>query len=133
MTDDEPRPRAAARDAVDAPAAVHQGTDVSWSGAGTALCRIVGDLDMGTVHAAHAALERAIEAGPPVLVVDLSGVAFCDSAGLNLLLQVRLEAEAAGVALRLAGLPAAVARVFELTGAYTVFSVYASAEEAEHV
>ena len=116
----------------DPPAPGHAGVDVRRTAAGGAVCRIAGDLDLGTVSAVRSALERAIAAKPPILVVDLAGVEFCDSAGLNLLLQTRLQAETAGVSMRLASLAASVVRVFELTGADTVFSIHASAEEAEH-
>ena len=106
------------------------GTDASPPGAGSVVCRIVGDLDLDTVGAARAALDRALASRAPVLVVDLSGVGFCDSSGLNLLLQARYDAEAAGVTIRLAALASAVARVFELTGMAAVFSIHTSAEEA---
>jgi anti-anti-sigma factor len=128
MTVEEP----GAGEPADPPAPGHAGVDVRWSTAGTAVCRIIGDLDLGTVDTARAALERVIASKPPLLVVDLSGVAFCDSAGLNLLLQTRLGADTAGVAMRLASLATSVVRVFELTGADTIFSVHASVEEAEH-
>lgn len=119
--------------AADPPAPGHVGVDLRWTAAGTAICRIAGDLDLGTVDATRSVLGRAVASRPPILVVDLSGVDFCDSAGLNLLLQTRLEAETAGVAMRLASLAGPVVRVFELTGADSVFSIHASAEEAEHV
>lgn len=115
------------------PAPAHAGVDLRWTAAGAAVCRIVGDLDLGTVEATRSALGQAVASRPPILVVDLSGVDFCDSAGLNLLLQTRLEAERAGVSMRLASLARTVVRVFELTGADAVFSIHASAEEAEHV
>lgn len=106
------------------------GTDADSSGTRSIVCRIVGDLDLDTVGSARAALDRALESRAPVLVVDLSGVGFCDSSGLNLLLQARYDAEAAGVTMRLAALAAAVARVFELTGMAAVFSIHPSAEDA---
>lgn len=106
------------------------GTAASAPEARSVVCRIFGDLDLDTVGAARAALDRALESRPPILVVDLSGVGFCDSSGLNLLLQARYEAEAAGVTMRLASPAVAVARVFELTGLAAVFSIHASAEEA---
>jgi len=108
------------------------GVDVSRTGASAVVCRIDGDLDLGTVDAARAALDRALVSRAQVLVVDLSGVEFCDSAGLNMLLQIRLDAIAAGMTVRLASPASAVARIFELTGADTVFSIHASTEEASH-
>jgi len=99
---------------------------------GAVVCRLTGDLDLACLARVREAFDRALASGAPVMVVDLAEVGFCDSSGLNLLLQARLDAEAAGVVLRLAAPPPAVTRVFELTGAGGVFSVHASVEEAEH-
>src|ERR1700722_6257528 len=105
--------------------------EVAKTAGGLVVCRIVGDLDLGGVGRARTGLDRAVALGEPLVVVDLAGVGFCDSAGLNLLLQVRLEAEHVGVRLGLAALSSPVARIFELTGASELFRVYASAEQAE--
>jgi anti-sigma B factor antagonist len=99
---------------------------------GAVVCRLAGDLDLACVARVRADFDRALATGAPVLVVDLAEVGFCDSSGLNLLLQARIDTEAAGVALRLAAPPPAVTRVLEITGAGGVFSVHASVEEAEH-
>jgi anti-anti-sigma factor len=133
MTLEEPGAGATAQQAVDPSAPGYLGVDVSWNPAGTVVCRLAGDLDLGSLAPVRTALERALASHSPLLVVDLAGVEFCDSSGLNLLLQVRMDAEAAGVVMRLASLTPAVSRVFELTGAVGVFSIHASAEEAEHV
>jgi anti-anti-sigma factor len=106
--------------------------DVSRAEASAVVCRIAGDLDLGTVDAARATLNLALTSRAQVLVVDLSAVEFCDSAGLNMLLQIRLDAVAVGTTMRLASPGAAVARIFELTGADSVFSIHASTEEASH-
>ena len=129
MTADEPRGGAA----VDKSAPGYLGVEVDRTEAGTVVCRLAGDLDLGSLAPVRVALQRALAPRAPLLVVDLAGVEFCDSSGLNLLLQARLDAEAVGVTMRLAALTAPVARVFELTGAGAVFSLYASVEEAEHV
>jgi anti-anti-sigma factor len=129
MKADEPRGRAA----VDKSAPGYLGVEVDRTGAGTVVCRLSGDLDLGSLAPVRVALERALALRAPLVVVDLAGVEFCDSSGLNLLLQARLDAEAVGVTVRLASLTPAVARVFELTGASAVFSLHASVEEAEHV
>ena len=104
---------------------------VAETAAGLMVCRIVGDLDLGGVARARAGLNQVVASGRPLVVVDLSEVGFCDSAGLNLLLQVRLEAEGAGVDLGLVALSAPVVRVFELTGAAELFRVFPSVAQAE--
>jgi len=119
--------------AVDKSAPGYLGVEVDRTGSGTVVCRLSGDLDLGSLAPVRVALGRALALRAPLLVVDLAGVEFCDSSGLNLLLQARLDAEAAGVTMRLASLTAAVSRVVELTGASAVFSLHDSVEEAEHV
>ncbi|WP_371477209.1 STAS domain-containing protein [Kitasatospora sp. NBC_00315] len=97
---------------------------------GAVVCTLVGELDLDSLTPARAALDEAVGSGPAQLVVDLAGVQFCDSSGLNLLLQTRLAAQAADVPLALVSLVPQVARVFEITGAESVFSIHASVDEA---
>ncbi|GAA2780024.1 STAS domain-containing protein [Kitasatospora paracochleata] len=95
-----------------------------------AVCTVAGDLEIDTLAPAEKALTALVGAGPPVLVVDLERVGFCDSSGLNLLLKTRLAAQAAGIDLRLAAPGPMVTRVLELTGARAVFSVHDSVRAA---
>ncbi|MFE6665953.1 STAS domain-containing protein [Streptomyces sp. NPDC057697] len=90
----------------------------------------VGELDHHTADLLREPLERAVEQGRVRLVVDCSGLEFCDSTGLNVLLGARLKAEAAGGGVHLAGMLPVVARVFEITGAEAVFTVHDSLEAA---
>ncbi|MFC9324341.1 STAS domain-containing protein [Kitasatospora sp. NPDC057015] len=98
--------------------------------AGAVVCSLAGELDLDSLGAAREALEAATSAGPPMLVLDLADLRFCDSSGLNLLLQTRLAAEAAELPMRLVALAPQVERVFEITGAGTVFSIHDSVDEA---
>lgn len=107
------------------------GVEARSTQAGAAVVCLSGDLDLGSSPPVRAALADALATGPSVLVVDLAGVQFCDSSGLNLLLQIRLDAEAAGIPVRLAGPAAPVLRVLEVTGAAAVFQVYDTAADAE--
>ncbi|MEU2393424.1 STAS domain-containing protein [Streptomyces sp. NPDC007369] len=95
-----------------------------------AVCRVAGDLDIETLGPAEESLSALVGQGPPVLVVDLHGVGFCDSSGLNLLLKTRAAALAAGVEFRLAAVAPTVMRVLELTGAQAVFSIHESVDAA---
>ncbi|MFB6817414.1 STAS domain-containing protein [Streptomyces sp. NPDC056347] len=90
----------------------------------------VGELDHHTADLLREPLERAVEQGRARLVVDCSGLEFCDSTGLNVLLGARLKAEAAGGGVHLAGMLPVVARVFEITGAEAVFTLHDSLEAA---
>ncbi|WP_052709737.1 MULTISPECIES: STAS domain-containing protein [unclassified Streptomyces] len=96
----------------------------------SAVCVLVGDLDIETLPPAEQALDEALRTRPRVLVVDLEQVGFCDSSGLNLLLKARMGATAAGAELRLAAASPTVLRLLELTGADTVFALHPSVGDA---
>src|SRR5690242_3320470 len=85
----------------------------------------VGELDYDSAPQLRAALRHvlAVRPAPQVLVVDLGGVTFCDSCGLDTLLQARLDAERQDTAVRLARPTDIVMRVLELTGTALVFPV----------
>ncbi|MET9223013.1 STAS domain-containing protein [Streptomyces sp. NPDC088197] len=89
-----------------------------------------GELDHHTADLLSEPLDAALDAGTTRLVIDCSGLEFCDSTGLNVLLSARLRADAAGGAVHLAAMQPTVARVFEITGADTVFTVHATLDQA---
>ncbi|OKK22371.1 metal ABC transporter substrate-binding protein [Streptomyces sp. CB00455] len=91
--------------------------------------KLAGELDHDTAQPLRAALDAAVARGGR-LVVDLSGLGFCDSTGLNVLLHSRLSAQEAGGTLELAGLRGSVARMFRITGADAVFPVHADVAQA---
>ncbi|MFC1403704.1 anti-sigma factor antagonist [Streptacidiphilus sp. N1-5] len=96
---------------------------------------LTGELDHDTAPALRErlaeALARAGRAGRrPTVVVDCSELAFCDSTGLNVLLAARLQADGQGVVIRLAALRGHVVRMFDITGAGTVFSVHPDLDDA---
>jgi anti-anti-sigma factor len=90
----------------------------------------VGELDHATADLLREPLESFLRAGRARLVVDCSGLEFCDSTGLNVFLGARLKAESLGGGVHLAGMRPAVARVFEITGAAAVFTVHATLQSA---
>ncbi len=89
-----------------------------------------GELDHHTAELLREPLERSVDEGCTKLVVDCSRLEFCDSTGLNVLLGARLKAEAAGGGIHLAGLLPVVSRVFEITGATSVFPIHDTLAEA---
>ncbi len=98
--------------------------------AGAVVCSLAGDLDIETLAPAADMLDTLVAQRPGALVIDLHGVGFCDSSGLNVLLRTRLAAERGGVGLRLAAVPPTVMRVLDLTGAKTVFTIHDSVDSA---
>ena len=91
---------------------------------------VAGELDHHTAEVLRAPLDDALDRGRTRLVVDCSQLEFCDSTGLNVLLGTRLKAEEAGGEVHLAAMLPVVARVFEITGADTVFAIHDSVEDA---
>ncbi|MFD3471397.1 STAS domain-containing protein [Streptomyces sp. NPDC058682] len=85
--------------------------------------RVVGEMDIDRAEEFRARLLRAVATGGGDLVVDVSALTFCDSAGLNVLLGARAEAEEAGRRVCLAGPTLQVRRLLELTGALALFPI----------
>ncbi|MFC8450165.1 STAS domain-containing protein [Kitasatospora sp. NPDC057223] len=85
----------------------------------------VGELDYDNALILRTALHRAlaVRPAPPTLVVGLAGLTFCDSSGLNTLLQARIEAARHGTVIHLARPAHAVSRLLEMTGAAQLFPV----------
>jgi len=96
---------------------------VEHTQAGTVRCILRGDVDLASSARLQKKLDEIIRSRADRLDLDLRGVDFFDSSGLNLLLRIRTAAEAAGIELTLVSPSTAVARVFEITGAGAVFSV----------
>lgn len=85
---------------------------------------LAGELDHDTAPELRPVLGAPLDDGVQRLVVDLTELRFCDSTGLNLLLRARLDAEALGLRLELAGPVAIVARLFAITGVDGVFLIH---------
>lgn len=94
------------------------------------VCAITGDLDLDGLGAVRPLLEQAVRSGANRLVIDLTDLGFCDSSGLNLLLAARLDAEKAGLGVRLAAPTQQLLRLLEITGADTVFTIDTTVDAA---
>jgi anti-sigma B factor antagonist len=83
-----------------------------------------GEIDLYTVPRLQRELTSVLATGDPVrLVVDLSGVDFCDSTGVNVLLAAHRQAREKGGNLELAAPRPAVRKILQVTGLETVFTV----------
>ncbi|MCX5192826.1 STAS domain-containing protein [Streptomyces sp. NBC_00249] len=91
---------------------------------------LAGELDHDTIGPLREALDAALAGDGERLLVDFSDVGFCDSTGLNILLRGRLAARESGSSIELVGLGRPVERMFRITGADTVFTVYPDVERA---
>jgi anti-sigma B factor antagonist len=77
--------------------------------------RPVGELDLASVPSVDAQLLELTSVGFMHLVLDLRGVSFLDSSGLQLILTWDAMARANGISFELIRGPAAVQRLFEVT------------------
>jgi anti-sigma B factor antagonist len=75
-----------------------------------------GEVDMGTVGQVREQLETVTATGAKHVVLDLRGVTFLDSTGLQLVLEADAASRAQGWKFGLIGGPAHVQQVFDLTG-----------------
>ena len=82
--------------------------------------RTRGSLDMATAPMLEAQIDELRKARVQRVIVDLSGLDFMDSVGLRLLLSVDASARRDGYSITLVRGPAAVQRVFEITGTAAV-------------
>src|SRR5215208_4752720 len=106
--------------------AVHE-SDVD----GVRLLEAFGELDVATAPRLCALLDAARIQRVRRVVVDLTGVDFCDSTGLRALLGASTELRVSGGRLAIACLPGGpVARLFELVGARESLQVCESQADA---
>ncbi len=83
-----------------------------------------GEIDLYTVPRLQRELANVLATGEAVrLVIDLSGVDFCDSTGVNVLLAAHRQAREKGGDLELAAPRPAVRKILQVTGLETVFTV----------
>jgi anti-anti-sigma factor len=86
---------------------------------------LTGELDLCGAAATVAAVRQALP-GSAIVILNLRGLAFCDTAGVHAVLEANSLAEAAGA--RMVVLPAirSVHRVFALTGADRMLQAFGS-------
>ncbi len=82
---------------------------------GHTVVSVHGELDMAGAPDLAACLHHLCASGVMHVTVDLAGLTFCDSSGLETFLQCRTEAERQGAGLELRSPQPIVRRLFELT------------------
>lgn len=91
---------------------------------------LAGECDVYTYDQLRGALEAEVAGEAGLLVVDLSGLGFMDSTGVQVLLDIRAMMSERGGRLVLVSPQATVARVLNLVGADQLIPVYDTFEEA---
>jgi anti-anti-sigma factor len=104
---------------------------VSVSGGGACIVvALSGESDVYTYDQLRGALEAEAARGAALLVVDLAGLEFMDSTGVQVLLDIRVMMGGHGGKLVLACPQTTVARVLNLVGADQLIPVFGSVAEA---
>lgn len=92
---------------------------------------LAGELDHASAPAVRDVLPTlAIQPGQQ-LVIDLGGLAFCDSTGITVLIAARNVTLAAHATIALAAVPDRISRIFGVVGLDHVFPVHPTAGAAE--
>lgn len=85
---------------------------------------ISGEIDLYTAPRLHSELGAVLADGMPTrVVIDMSGVEFCDSTGMNVLLAAHRVAIERGGDLTLAAPRPPVRKILEVTGLQSVFTI----------
>lgn len=82
---------------------------------GTPVVELSGELDISTAQEVEQELLRFEENGPPIVVLDLSGLTFIDSTGLRTVLAADSRSRQRGGRLLLVPGPPSVHRVFRIS------------------
>ena len=86
---------------------------------------LAGEIDLYTAPRLQSELTSVLSAGKSAqIVVDMSGVEFCDSTGMNVLLAAHRVATERGGELSLAAPRPAVRKILEVTGLQSVFIIH---------
>jgi anti-sigma B factor antagonist len=92
---------------------------------------ISGEIDLYTAPRLHGELAAVLVDGmPPRVVIDMSGVEFCDSTGMNVLLSCLRRVHERGGELEIASPKPAVRKILQVTGLDSVFKLVDSPKPA---
>lgn len=89
---------------------------------GAQVVELVGELDLGSIHALDDALEAA--AGAALICLDLSGLQFIDSSGLAGIVRAHQSSEQADCAMTIVAPAGAVRRTLETSGLMALLHVF---------
>ncbi|MFI1004382.1 STAS domain-containing protein [Streptomyces galbus] len=105
---------------------------VSASTSGPCLIvQVSGEMDYANAPFFRHRLAQETTRGQSSVVLDLSAVPFCDSAGLDALLYARRQAESAGTLLALARVQPKLQRMLAMTRVDTLLPIYGTTAQAE--
>ncbi|MEW2515388.1 STAS domain-containing protein [Streptomyces sp. NPDC046870] len=91
---------------------------------------VTGEIDLHTAPGLRTRALELIDQGHRQLILDMSGVGYCDSAGLSALIGIWHGAQDAGGSLTLAAIPDRLMRMLTLTGVDSLLPHYPSTADA---
>ncbi len=97
---------------------------------GIPVVRVPAEIDITNAGLLRQALQSAAANGHATIVVDMSETAFCDTAGLQVLVLAHRRAIAEGGEVRLVVRAAPLLRLFSLTGIDCVIASFGTVDEA---
>jgi len=95
------------------------------------LVAVTGECDLHTGRQLRDVLTSEVSRGAGRLILDISGLSFMDSTGMQVLLSARNVLSVRGGTLALVSPQPVVARILELTGADQVIPVYDTLQDAQ--
>ena len=97
---------------------------------GVLLVRMSGEIDIATTDFAAESIRAAVAPPARLVLIELSAVTFCSSAGLGNLVEARNLAGQHNITLALVGVGRPVDRPLTVTGLGGQFRIYSTVEEA---
>ncbi|GAA1003684.1 anti-sigma factor antagonist [Acrocarpospora pleiomorpha] len=80
------------------------------------IIRLSGDIDILTSPELRRRLTSTLRYSTSLLILDLSGVSFCDASGLSVLVGIKNRARTMGITLALTGPRPSMSRLLRITG-----------------
>ena len=97
---------------------------------GVLLVRLSGEIDIATTELAAESIRAAVAPPARLVLIDVSAVTFCSSAGLGNLVEARNLAGRHNIMLALVGVGRPVDRPLAVTGLGSQFRIYSSVAQA---
>jgi|SRR5713226_8262145 anti-sigma B factor antagonist len=94
------------------------------------IARLEGELDIATTPALRERLLSVFSPAVRLIVIDLSGVSFCDVSALAVLVATQRRAGGLGITVRLAAPSSQMAKLLRVTGLDQCFTICATVDDA---
>jgi anti-sigma B factor antagonist len=91
---------------------------------GTAVLTLPVEIDISNADQVRQDLLSVLNRGPAILIVDMGGTTFCDSAGVNAIVRAYRRAAANNAEIRLVAREPGVLRILAITGVDHLIAVY---------